>query len=337
MSELKDFLLGDYRDVMSYIGKIGRSGLYRFSPLIITCAITGGTRGKEVNPNVPESPQEQADQARDAYNAGASMVHIHARDPVKAYTTATSPDAFKRVNALVREKCPDIIVNNTCLGGRRFDDVTGTITGQSLNSIDAKPEVASLDISAFSTIMNFPERKAPLPGPRPAVRDQWNYMLTLDDSVRAARLMKENGIKPEFEMYSINDTKYIYHLEKEGVIDKPYWIQILFGGNGLYPAAEYMIAAANVLPQESMFSVIGVGACQTAMITLAIILGHHVRVGMEDNMIYAPKELANSNAQFVERVARIARELGRPIATPTKARAMLGLGAPRQYHKEENA
>ena len=133
-------------------------------------------------------------------------------------------------------------------------------------------------------------------------------------------------------MFSLNDVKYIGTLLKEDAIEEPYWFQMLFGGSGVYPCAEMMMLAAKLLPEKSLFSVIGVGACQSAMITLAIALGHHVRVGLEDNLFYGPHDLAKSNAQFVERVVRIAKELGRPIATPAQAREMMGLGAPRSYH-----
>ena len=125
--------------------------------------------------------------------------------------------------------------------------------------------------------------------------------------------------------------KYLNNLLKESALDEPYWVQMLFGGSGTYPCPEMMMTAAKLLPEKSMLSIIALGACQSAMITLGIILGHHVRVGLEDNYYYGPHELAVSNAQFVERVVRIARELGRPIATPAQAREMMGLGEPRSY------
>lgn len=331
MKNLKDFLLGDYRETMEYVRKIERNGLTKFPPLIITCAIAGGMHGKEVNPNLPEEPMEQAQQCYDAYNAGASMVHIHARDPINAWSTSLTPEAFKKVNALVREKCPDLIINNTCVGGRRFIEEKEKISKQILYSMDAKPEVASVDITSFTTTLKMKERKEPLRSPREGFDWNYNYVCTQNDAINTVKQMKENEIKPELEMFSINDAKYIYRMIKENVIDKPYLIQMLFGGNGMFASAELMISATKVLPSESLCSVIGIGACQTAIITLAMVLGHHVRVGFEDNVIYAPHQLATSNAQFVERVVRIANELGRPIATPSQAREMMGLGAPRKY------
>ena len=143
MDELKNFLLGDYRETMDYVKKVERYGLTKFPPLIISCAITGGMHGKESNPNLPEEPEEQAQQSYDAYNAGASMIHIHARDPINAWATSSTPEAFKKVNALVRAKCPDVIINNTCVGGRRFDEEKNVMLPNLLYSLEAEPEVGA--------------------------------------------------------------------------------------------------------------------------------------------------------------------------------------------------
>lgn len=332
MSDLKDFLVGDYRETMDYVRKVERNGLTKFSPLIITCAITGGMHGKESTQYLPEEPEEQAQQAYDAYNAGASMVHVHARDPINAWATSSDPNAFKKVNALIREKCPELIINNTCVGGRRYIEESNTVADRMLYSVEAEPEVASVDITCYSMIRNMHERKAPLRSPREAFKWNYNYFCSQNDAIDTVKQLKERNIKPEFEMFGLNDIKYIESMIKEGVIEKPYWVQMLYGGSGVFPCAENMMLASRMLPAESMMSIIGVGACQTAMITLGIILGHHVRVGLEDNFFYGPHELATSNAQMVERIVRIAKELGRPIATPSQAREMMGIGAPRKYN-----
>jgi len=116
-----------------------------------------------------------------------------------------------------------------------------------------------------------------------------------------------------------------------GVAEAPHWMQLAFGGSGIPPAPEKMIDATMTLPADSLVSILSTGACQTMMVTMAILLGHHVRVGLEDNIYYSAGQLAESNAQMVERVVRIAKEIGREVATPEEARAMMGLGAPRQY------
>lgn len=331
MSDLKNYLLGDYRETMDYVKRVERNGLTKFSPLVITCAITGGMHGKESTPYLPEEPEEQAAQAYDAYNAGASMVHIHARDRVNAWATSSNSEDFRRVNALVREKCPDLIINNTCVGGRRFIEETNSMADRMLYSVDAQPEVASVDITCYSMIRNMHGRKAPLRSPRDAFKWNYNYVCSQNDAKDTVKQLQDRNVKPEFEMFNLNDIKYINGMIEDGILEAPYWVQVLYGGSGMAPCAESMMLVSKLLPRDAMMSIIGVGACQNAMITLGIILGHHVRVGLEDNFFYGPHELAVSNAQMVERVVRIATELGRPIATPAQAREMMGLGSPRAY------
>ena len=329
--ELKEYLVGDVRDSVRYIEKMSRGGLSKLPPLIITCAITGGLHGKEANPNLPEAPEEQVREAYDAYNAGASMVHIHRRNPENPMQMSWKWEEFAETNTMVRAKCPDLIINNTCLGGRMLNEETGTIGDRMLASIPAKPEVASLDIHCFCEDMPMKARKAPLFGRDEDAILKFHYSISPDTAKYVAQLMDEQGIKPEFEMFDIADVKYLNRLAKDGTAKTPYWVSMLFNRNGTIPTPDMMLAATRALPDNSLLNVIGIGAAQFPMLAMAMILGHHVRVGLEDNVFYAPRELAQGNGQMVERVVRLARELGRPIATPEQARKMMGLGAPRAY------
>lgn len=329
--ELKEYLVGDVRDSVRYIENMSRGGLSKLPPLIITCAITGGLHGKEANPNLPEAPEEQVREAYDAYNAGASMVHIHRRNPENPMQMSWKWEEFAEINTMVRAKCPDLIINNTCLGGRMLNEETGTIGDRMLASIPAKPEVASLDIHCFCEDMPMKARKAPLFGWDEDAILKFHYSISPDTAKYVAQLMDEQGIKPEFEMFDIADVKYLNRLAKDGTAKTPYWVSMLFNGNGTIPTPDMMLAATRALPDNSLLNVIGIGAAQFPMLAMAMILGHHVRVGLEDNVFYAPRELAQGNGQMVERVVRLARELGRPIATPEQARKMMGLGAPRAY------
>ena len=329
--ELKEYLVGDVRDSVRYIEKMSRGGLSKLPPLIITCAITGGLHGKEAYPNLPEDPEEQVREAYDAYNAGASMVHIHRRNPENPMQMSWKWEEFAEINTMVRAKCPDLIINNTCLGGRMLNEETGTIGDRMLASIPAKPEVASLDIHCFCEDMPMKARKAPLFGRDEDAILKFHYSISPDTAKYVAQLMDEQGIKPEFEMFDIADVKYLNRLAKDGTAKTPYWVSMLFNGNGTIPTPDMMLAATRALPDNSLLNVIGIGAAQFPMLAMAMILGHHVRVGLEDNVFYAPRELAQGNGQMVERVVRLARELGRPIATPEQARKMMGLGAPRAY------
>lgn len=329
--ELKEYLVGDVRDSVRYIENMSRGGLSKLPPLIITCAITGGLHGKEANPNLPEAPEEQVREAYDAYNAGTSMVHIHRRNPENPMQMSWKWEEFAEINTMVRAKCPDLIINNTCLGGRMLNEETGTIGDRMLASIPAKPEVASLDIHCFCEDMPMKARKAPLFGRDEDAILKFHYSISPDTAKYVAQLMDEQGIKPEFEMFDIADVKYLNRLAKDGTAKTPYWVSMLFNGNGTIPTPDMMLAATRALPDNSLLNVIGIGAAQFPMLAMAMILGHHVRVGLEDNVFYAPRELAQGNGQMVERVVRLARELGRPIATPEQARKMMGLGAPRAY------
>lgn len=331
MSDLNNYLLGDYRNLLQYSDQIKRYGLSKMSPLIISCSITGGQHGAEANPNLPESPEAQAQSIYDAYNAGASLVHVHARRPENRSLDSINTEDYVKVNHLIREKCPDIIINNTCIGGRIIDTENRTVSDLLNVSLRAKPEVASIDITTTTARMKMKARKAPLSGRDEDYIKHFDYIMNDEDAVEILRQMEENGVKPEWEMYNLTDMKRLHNLIAAGKTKGPHWVQMLFGGNGVQPCAQSMELAAQLLPADSIFSVIAIGAAATAMSTLAIIMGHHIRVGLEDAVYYAPHQLAESNAQLVERAVRIAKELGRPIATPEQAREMLGLGEPRKY------
>lgn len=331
MSEIKKALGSEYREAMSYAANISRYGCSKMPPLIITCAMTGSAQGAEVNPALPETVEDQAQSAYEAYNAGASMVHIHARDPQNLGYLAKDAKDFRDVNQAVREKCPEIIINNTMGGFRAIDLKNNNVLPQSLTSLEAEPEVASIDLTSGEVKGFLKARKPPLKG---RDEDMWikiPAVLTSDDCEHAVDLLNERNIKPEWEVFDIGELKILGEMLRTGKVDDPVWIQCLFGGSGGLPTIDYMLYVTRMLPPNAMMSIIGIGPCQTAMLTLGILLGHHVRVGLEDNYYYAPHELAKSNAQMVERVVRIAEELGRPVATPAQAREMLGLGAPKQY------
>ena len=141
-------------------------------------------------------------------------------------------------------------------------------------------------------------------------------------------------VKPEFEIFDTGDLHYVHNLIKQGLVEKPYWIQLVMSPRHTFPEPSYLLTMLQRTPPGSLVSVIGVGIPQLAMITMAMILGCHVRVGMEDNIYISKGKLAASNAEFVEKVVRLAKELGRDIATPQQARRMIGLSEkPRQYHR----
>ncbi len=328
---MDNYLVGQVRNTYDYCQTINRMGAEGLPPVIITCAITGGIHGAEANPNLPEKPEDQAQAALDAYNAGASMVHIHARNPETGYsTTSVRYEEFLKVNQLVREKCPDLIINNTSVGARYIFDDKGAGPLQT-PSPEARPEVVSLDLVVTRIKAKLKARPAPLTGRDKDVMFDLNLGIRADEALEVLEIFDKFDCKPEYELFSLDGIKILNDVLRTYKGDGRPWVSLLLGGNGTFPSIRTLMEAADLLPAEALFNVIGIGSAQIPMATAGIVLGHHVRVGLEDNVYYSKGVLAESNGQMVERVASIAKAVGRRIATPAEAREMLGLGAPRQY------
>lgn len=296
-------------------------------PLIVCVACNGGVQGKEYNENLPETSDEIADSVYGAYQAGASMVHIHARDPNNLGSCARTTEIWYEVNQKVRERCPDIIINNTTGGGL---DMT---MEERLSCLDSGPEVASLNLTPDMSKFRMKERKAPLPHPHP----QFDYDDCLPFSYKLvsqfATEMKKRKIKAELETYHTGGAWVIRDLIEQELIEKPYWIQTVMGyQTSSFPTVDNVVALVREFPEDSLWLCSGIGIFQLPMTTLAILMGGHARVGMEDNIYYRRGEKLTSNAQVVERTVRIAQELNREIATPAEARRMLGISeTPSEY------
>jgi len=291
-------------------------------PLIICVACNGGVQGKEYNEQIPETPDEIADSVFEAYQAGASMVHIHARDPKNITLCARTTEVWTEVNQKVRERCPDIIINNTTGGG------LDTTMEERLSCLDAKPEVASLNLTPDMSKFKLKERLPPLSHPRPALDYDDCVPFTYGLVSHFAEEMKKRGIKAEIETYHPGGTWVLQDLIKRGLLDKPYWVQTVMGyQTSSYPTVDNVMQLLRELPEDTLWLCSGIGSYQLPMTTLATLLGGHVRVGLEDNIYYRRGEKARSNAQLVRRAVRIAHELNRNVATPSEARVMLGLTA----------
>ena len=311
----------DYRNPYLWMERVMKSSL---PPMMITCAITGGVGGKELNENLPESAEEQADQVYEAYKAGAVSVHIHARDPNNLSMTTKNKDDYSKANKLIRQRCPDIIINNTTGGGPWLS----TEERMCCLYADPAPDMASLNLGPFVLKMPMKERKEPLSHPRGAFVFDACIPASYADINLYAKTMKEKGIRPEIELYHPGQYWVLQDLMMGGNIDPPYMVQFVMGfQTSSYPTPANVISLVNELPQNSMFSLIGVGPFQVSMNVLSIILGGHVRVGMEDNLYFKKGEKLKSNAQLVARIKRIAEEMNRSVATIAQARAMLGLPA----------
>lgn len=316
--------MAGYSHIWNYCDQqewIKRAATGNLPPLVISVAITGGVAGKEINPNLPESPEEQVQSTYDAYNAGASYVHIHARTSENPSIGSTEIEDYINLNRMIREKCPYIILNNTTGGGQGADQ------SQALNPVHANPEAASLDCGPLA--VNFRIRKRPEVGRMEDFQFESVAGFGFGTTEKYAEAMKQQGVKPECEIWHPGQWWLLQNLIDKGLVEPPYLIQCVMGfQSGMYATPKDLIYMVETAPQPCNLSVVGVGPFQPFMVGMGIMLGiSMVRTGMEDNVYISKGKLAESNAQLVEKVVRMAREFGREIATPQQAREILGFSA----------
>jgi 3-keto-5-aminohexanoate cleavage enzyme len=269
--------------------------------LIITAAITGSRITRQQSPFIPITPEEIVQSAIESWRAGASIVHIHVRDP-ETGLGCQELSLFERVVTPLREKT-DLILCLTTSGipGKNLP------TKQRLTPLRLKPELASLDTGSINLgnalFANPPE--------------------FLDE---AARRMREAGVKPELEVFDLGMIMTCLKMLKEGKLDPPLHFQFVMGTPYGAPATpKALLHLQEHLPSDATWSVLGAGRGSLPMAMMALIMGGHVRVGMEDTIYFSKDVLAKSNAQFVERIVRLAKDYGREVATPAEARKILGL------------
>ncbi len=301
---------------------------FEMPPLIITCAITGGRQGKEINPNHPETPDEQAKSTFEAYEAGASIVHVHVRDPKKGYANAIgSKEIYYDINKRIRELCPDIIINNTTGGGPTMP------IEERLQSVYANPEMCSLNMGTMAQRVFFKARPPPLKGRDRDQQIETVFRNTYSDTERFAKEMLDHNVKPEMETFQDGNWYLIDNLIDKQLLKPPYWVSLVLGTQSATPPTPWhLLNQIALAPPNTLFNIIGIGVHQVPLTTLAMLLGMHVRVGMEDNVYYDRGVKAKSNAELVRRAVRIAKELNRLVATPTEAREILGMSkTPTKY------
>jgi 3-keto-5-aminohexanoate cleavage enzyme len=287
---------------------------------MICVACNGGIQGKESHDALPESPDEIADAVYAAYQAGASMVHVHARDPRDRTLGARTVEDWAVVNRKIRERCPDIVVNNTTGGDLEMN------MDERLSCLDARPDVASLNLTPDMSRFIMKARHAPLPNPRDEREIDICLPFTYGIIERFATEMQRRGIKPELETYHTGGASVIRNLIDKKLVKAPYLIQTVMGTQtASYPTPEHVIQLLRELPAETVWLCSGIGPFQLPLTTLALSMGGHARVGLEDNLYYSRGRKFVDNAEAVKRIVRIAHELNREIATPKQTRQMLGL------------
>jgi 3-keto-5-aminohexanoate cleavage enzyme len=272
--------------------------------VIITVAQTGALVNKQMNPNVPEQPDEIISSSYACYNEGAAIVHIHARD--KKGENTSDPEIFRTIKKGIREKCSLIIAFSTGGGPNLSQE-------QRIECLQAEPEMASLNMG---TMMRISGKYAGVP---------WSNM-PHEIELYVSR-MRKSGVKPEMEVYDLAMFKEVNGMIEKGLVDKPYYINLVLGMRyqGACDATPKILTTLyDFLPADAIFNCTAVGPAQLTLTTMGMVLGGCVRVGLEDNIFYRKGELA-TNAQLVARTVRIARELGKEPATPDAARTIRGL------------
>jgi len=267
--------------------------------MMITCALCGAETTRELNPHLPLTPEELAQSAYEACQAGASVIHLHVRD-AKGNPTQDI-DVFRRTIGLIRDRC-DVVVEITTGGAVGMGD------DERLEAVSLNPEMASLDCGT----MNFGDE----------------YILnTLPVMRRFAREMKRRGIRPTLECFDLSHVYAARQLIDEGLVEPPWHFSFVLNvPGGVRYDVETLEMMVRRIPGDSLWTVIGIGGRASLQAHYgAMALGGNLRVGFEDNVYYAKGVLAESNAQLVERAVRIAREGGCEIASPAEVREMLKL------------
>ncbi|HEY4775928.1 MAG TPA: 3-keto-5-aminohexanoate cleavage protein [Xanthobacteraceae bacterium] len=297
--------------------------------VVITCAVTGSIHTPSMSPHLPITAQEIADAAIGAAEAGAAIVHLHARDP-KDGRPDQSPGAFAPFLRIIKQRC-GAVVNITTGGAPAM-----TIEERVRPAATFKPEVASLNMGSmnfglYPMLARFKEFKHAWERPYLEASHDRIFKNTFADIEYILTTCAENGTRFEIECYDIGHLYTLAHFAERGVVKPPFFVQSVFGilgGIGPHPedVAHMRRTADRLFGRENYrWSVLGAGRNQMPVAAMAAAMGGHVRVGLEDSLWIGPGRLAESNAAQVRMVRQIIEGLGREVATPDEARAILQL------------
>jgi len=270
--------------------------------LIIAAAICGAEVTKEQNPNVPYTVEEIGQEAEKCYKAGASIIHLHVRKDDG--TPTQDKDRFEACMAEIRRRCPDVIIQPSTGGA------VGMSNEERLQPVDLSPEMATLDCGTC----NFGGDEI--------------FVNTENTIKEFGEKMIELNVKPEIEVFDKGMIDMAIRLHKKGFIKAPMHFNFVMGVNGGISAGmRDFVFMKESIPAGSTYTVSGIGRNEFPLAAMSMIEGGHVRVGFEDNVYLSKGVMAESNADLVEKAVRIAKELGREIATPAEATEILGLKA----------
>lgn len=269
--------------------------------VIVTAALTGAVTTKNDNQNLPTQPQEICKSALECCDAGAAMVHLHMRN--EDDTPTMRFDRFEETVNLIRSTGCPVLLNLTSSGGQGFGWEERIKPFKEL-----KPDMASFDAGTMNWLHSVVFMNEP------------GFLELCGKEMIAA------GVKPEIEVFDMGMLNTAKYYLKKGILQGPAHFQICLGApGGMEATTENLLYMVNHLPEECTWSTFGIGRGANEVMLAALALGGNIRVGLEDNVYYNAGQKADSNAQFVERVKRLAAEVGRTLATPDEAREILGL------------
>jgi 3-keto-5-aminohexanoate cleavage enzyme len=286
--------------------------------VIVTAALTGVLATREQCPVIPYTPKEIGEEAKRAADAGAAIVHIHARNPQGGadWSVETFAEIFSEVRART-----DVIVNfSTGAVGLPAEERIAHIR-------ELKPEMAALNMGSMNYAIYSEKKKA--------FYHDHVFANPFRDIQLFLETMKAASVRPEMECFDAGHIGNTRPLIDMGVLDAPYQFSLIMGVLGGIPGTtRHLVDQVDSLPQGSHWQVIGIGLNQWPLVAAALAMGGNVRVGLEDNFYLEQGKMAKSNGDLVEKACRLARDLGREVATTADARAQLGLGTASPLRRE---
>jgi uncharacterized protein (DUF849 family) len=285
---------------------------------ILTCAVTGNLTSPEMNPNLPITPREIAEEGLAAAEAGAAILHLHVRDP-KTGKGSMKFELYDEMVSRIREKNSDVILNLTTGEGGRFVPSKENPMIAAENSTLCRPELRVSHIEKLKPEICTLD-----------LNTMWSGQAAVINSPENLKIMAERiyaaGVKPEIEIFNSSDIHLLNHFISEGIIKTPVMVQMVLGVRFGAPAnSETMLYLKSQLPENSVWAAFGIGRMEYPMLAQSFVAGGHVRVGMEDNVFIEKGKLCTGNAQLVEKAVKLVTDMGGSIARPAEARKILEL------------
>jgi uncharacterized protein (DUF849 family) len=299
------------------------------SKVIISCAVTGSAHTPTMSDALPITPQEIAEQSIEAAEAGAAILHLHARIPDTGAPTG-DPDVYAQFLPVIRQRT-DAVINITTGGS-----ATMSVADRLAAAARFKPEMCSLNMGTinfafFGAAKRITNWKHDWEKSYVLNSDDYIFRNTFRDITIILETLRDAGTRFEHECYDVGHLYNLAYFVEQGLVEAPFFIQMIFGiMGGIGPDLDNLIfmkqTADRLFGKDSFrWSVLAAGRHQMPFVTQAALLGGHVRVGLEDSLFIEPRKLAVSNAEQVRKAKRILAEMGHEAATPTEARLMLGL------------